>query len=124
MIGDRGGDGKGRGVYSRSFEALFEMSKKRELTMGAKYEFRVSLMEIYNETVRGLLADPDSATNKTGLHIVVRGVCSKNSLVSLINSCRKSLKYQRSNNRYRNEDVVREVVPEVRVPELEHQVLS
>ena len=76
MIGDRGGDGKGRGVYSRSFEALFEMSKKRELTMGAKYEFRVSLMEIYNETVRDLLADPDSATNKTGLHIVVRGVCS------------------------------------------------
>ena len=72
MIGDRGGDGKGRGVYSRSFEALFEMSKERELTMGAKYEFRVSLMEIYNETVRDLLADPDSATNKTGLHIVVQ----------------------------------------------------
>ena len=29
-------------------------------------------MEIYNETVRDLLADPDSATNKTGLHIVVQ----------------------------------------------------
>jgi len=52
-----GGDGEKRGVYRRSIESLFRLSEHRRLSEGASYVFKMSMMEIYNETIRDLLID-------------------------------------------------------------------
>eukprot|EP00939_MAST-03C_sp_MAST-3C-sp1_P000556 g556.t1 len=44
-----------RGIYWRSLSKLFEMKRAREST-GWKVDIRVSLLEVYNESIRDLLA--------------------------------------------------------------------
>lgn len=75
-----GDEGPSRGVYSRAMEALFEMSNRRELSAEASYTFKMSVVEIYNDTVRDLLVDRDDdefddndrGRERAGLNITIQ----------------------------------------------------
>lgn len=50
-----------RGVNYRTLEELFRISKERQ---GMKYELLVSMLEVYNEKIRDLLAENVSEPSK------------------------------------------------------------
>ena len=52
------GYGESRGVNTRALDQLFLISDERK-ELGYKYEISVSLMEIYNETIRDLIEPRD-----------------------------------------------------------------
>lgn len=49
------GTPENRGVNYRTLEELFRISKERDSTM--KYQLFVSMLEVYNEKIRDLLAE-------------------------------------------------------------------
>ncbi|WOL12009.1 kinesin-like protein KIFC3 [Canna indica] len=56
------GTPENRGVNYRSLEELFRVSEKRNSIM--RYEFHVSMLEVYNEKIRDLLADSSDHLSK------------------------------------------------------------
>jgi kinesin family protein C2/C3 len=54
------GYGEQRGVNTRALEELFRVADERK-ELGYSYEIQVSLMEIYNETIRDLVDPKDES---------------------------------------------------------------
>ncbi|KAE9450470.1 hypothetical protein C3L33_17632, partial [Rhododendron williamsianum] len=70
------GSSHDRGLYARSFEELFDLSNS-DTTSTSRFEFSVSVFEIYNEQIRDLLSEPRNGFPKIQIG-------SSDSLINLV----------------------------------------
>lgn len=57
------GSSHDRGLYARSFEELFDLSNS-DTTSTSRFDFSVTVVEIYNEQIRDLLSEPRNSFPK------------------------------------------------------------